>query len=173
MNFNLFPEQCKKIGSYIEKKVLKTGDQSAILIGVIFFLISLCAFLFSPSTRELSCATGYELVAYHKISAIFFVATHLLAVLVLLIPNFPDKFQFATTFTIIGIPLLFCIMTNGFKSEGTACTNIPYSVVSFFALMFCWMICGIKANHRKSQLMPFRFIGKLNAWIQEKFDKSQ
>lgn len=106
MNFNFSPNQYKKIGEHIEKKVLKTSDQSAILLGAALLLISLCAFLFSALTRELGCATGYELILRsHNMLATIFATFHLLAIVFLLIPNFPDKFQFATTFTIINIPL--------------------------------------------------------------------
>ena len=129
MNFNLSPKQYKKIGEQIENKVLKASEKSAILLGVAPLAVSLCFFLFSPSTRDLSCATGYELVAGGKISAIFFVAAHLVSIFALLIPNFPDKFQFATTFTIVSIPLLFFIGTNGFKSAGVACQKIPLFIL--------------------------------------------
>ena len=64
-------------------------------------------------------------------------------------------------------------MTSGNRAENMPCSEgVPAAIISFFALMFCWMNCGIKAQYRESRLMPFKSIGKLNAWLQEKYDKS-
>jgi hypothetical protein len=172
---NLSPDQSKFIGELIEKKVLKTTDRSSIFLGVVLFLISLGTFLFSTLTSELGCATGYELIfTSHNLFAILFAILHLFASATLVIPRFPDKFQFATTAAIVNIPLFFIIMTSGARVDGTPCSEgMPAAVISFFALMVCWMNCGIKAQYRESQLMPFKIIGKLNVWIQEKYDRAQ
>jgi len=167
-------EGYKKIAEVIEKKVYKLKPAKIIFLGTLVVALSLFLFMVAKWRTDQGVINGMELVfKYGMMSATTFVILHVLTVLVLLLPIIPDKFQFATLFTLINIPLSFAIYAEVEAKMKVISYKANLAVLCFFCLMFCWILFGLEATRRESKLAIFRFWGKINAWIQKKYDEGK
>lgn len=173
MSYLLPPEDARKIAERLEKKVKSTKTRSIINLGLVLLIISILAFMLSSSSLKPSGTIhGYDLIFRYKLmTAQIFMLLHVLTIIVLLSPV-QDKFQFATIFTLINVPLLFFIYMcdaakriPGFQSEA----NI--SMLCFFMLMVCWMIFGLETYKASPKFAFFKLLKTFNDKIQYFFDE--
>ncbi len=168
----LSPEDVKKIGEYFEKRIKFTKTSKIIILGVCFLSVSLIAFLLSSTAIGLGYIRGYELVfKYGLVSAKVFLVLHCLTLLMLIIPRFPDKFQFATLFTLINIPLLFFIYYEVGQKITRSSNTVNESIVCFFMLMFCWIMFGLETYKTSPKIIWFKWLAGINDKMQREFDQ--
>ena len=168
----LSPEDLKKIGEYLEKKIRLTKTSKIIVLGISFLSISLLAFLLSSTATENGHIRGYQLISeYGFTSAKIFLGLHFLTLLVLIVPRFPDKFQFAALFSLINIPLLFLIYYELERKITQSPNTVNESIICFFMLMFCWIAFGLETYKTKPRLFIFKILTGFNDKIQYFYDE--
>lgn len=164
-NGNMFLDICEKI----EKTVYSKNSKDLKIIGIVLVILSLLFFIFSGDSKgKMFSLFTHSVIVDRMPSAIAFLLLHVLTVVVLLIPKFPDKFQFATLFTFINIILFFRVIGVICYDN---CANL--SLISFFILMICWLLFGLEATRCDSRLLIFKLFGRFNARIQKKYDQIQ
>jgi hypothetical protein len=170
-----YQKNLRDISEKIEKVVYGKKSRDVKNVGLVLVAESLIFFVFSIDKSGVVLSKNmHALIDYKLPSAIIFFALHVFTLIVLIIPQMVDKFQFATLFTLINIPLLFrvnivvCDMKMPLYDK-----LLNLSIACFFLLMACQILFGLEATRQQANLTFFRSFGKLNAWIQKKFDEGK
>lgn len=172
MNFNFDPEEYKKVSRAIEEKVKKISDAESISFGIILITTSLLIFLVSCTRIGRDDIYGFQLITkYRVVTAQLFVLFHVLTIIVLAPRKFPDRFQFATLFSLVNVALFFSIYTVEARNK---ISNFPdtgnISVACFFILAITILLFGIKAHYRESQLWVFKQLGRLYWPLERRYE---
>lgn len=170
-----YQKNIRNVSEKIEKLVYGRKIRDIKNIGSALVVASLIFFVCSVDKTGVTFSKNmHALIDYKLPSTVVFFALHVFTLIVLMIPRMADRFQFATLFTLINIPLLFRMNIAVSDMNMPQYDNLlNLSVACFFLLIACWVLFGLEATRQEARLWFFKAFGRLNAWIQKKFDEGK